>query len=126
MMTSWNPGAVDMRLRSDFFASALVRDAFAAGGFAVIERKGAEEAGAIAIRQIFRDGTESLYLPAPQSFAEEGVQDRVFEKRLKGASSDKVSEMLEREMRFDSDLWVVVLECEDVDGFFNIADEEQN
>ena len=34
--------------------------------------------------------------------------------------------MLEREMRFDSDLWVVVLECENVDGFFNIADEEQD
>ncbi|WP_180897682.1 DUF1491 family protein [Martelella soudanensis] len=114
-----------MRLRSDFFASALVRDAFAKGGFAVIERKGASEAGAIAIRQIFRDGTETLYLPAPQSFAEEGVQDRIFEARLKAASTEEVARMLEREVRFDSDLWVVVLECEDIDGFFTVVDEEQ-
>ncbi|WP_174801710.1 DUF1491 family protein [Martelella limonii] len=111
-----------MRLRSDIFASALVRRAFAAGGFAAVERKGSPDAGAIAIRQVFRNGEETLYLPAPQSFAEEGATDRLFEARLVAASSEKVAEMLEREMRFDSDLWVVALECDDIDGFFEIAD----
>lgn len=110
-----------MRVRSDIFASALVRRAFAAGGFAVIERKGAADAGAIAIRQVFRDGSETLYLPAPQSFAEEGKTDRLFEARLERAPPEKVAEMLAREMRFDSDLWVVVLECDALDGFFAVV-----
>ncbi len=49
-----------MRLRSDIYVSALLRRVFAKGDFAAVERKGAEEAGAIFIRQHFRDGLETL------------------------------------------------------------------
>lgn len=113
-----------MRVRSDIFVSALVRRAFAAGGFAVVEHRGADDGGAIAIRQVCRNGEETLYLPALQGFAAEDNGDRIFEARLKAASADKVSDMLEKEMRFDSDLWVVVLESDDIDGFFTVASGE--
>lgn len=72
-----------MRLRADIFVSALLRRVFASGDFAAVEKKGAEEAGAIFIRQHFRDGLETLYAPAPQTAFDEGqAGDRLFEIRL--------------------------------------------
>ncbi|MBB3311116.1 hypothetical protein FHT78_002860 [Rhizobium sp. BK196] len=102
-----------MRLRADIYVSALVRRVFSAGDFAAVEKKGAEEAGAIFIRQRFRDGLETLYAPAPQSFFdEESSGDRLFEIRLERAEPHEVQEMLERERKFDPDLWIVELETD--------------
>lgn len=112
-----------MRLRTDIFVSALLRRVFGRGDFAAIERKGAEEAGAIFIRQRFRDGLETLYAPAPQSFFdEEESGDRLFEIRLKRQSSEAVREMLDREAKFDSDLWIVELEADDIADIVPLAD----
>ncbi|MDX3928849.1 MAG: DUF1491 family protein [Shinella sp.] len=114
-----------MRLKSAIFASALVRRVFSRGDFAVIERKGAEDAGAIFVRQVFRDGSETLYAPAPQSFFEAEDKDtRLFEPRLERASREAVGEALDREVRFDPDLWVVTLETDDVAGLFDIPGSE--
>lgn len=105
-----------MRVKSGLFVSALVRRAFALGGFAAIEKKGAEEAGAIFVRVVARDGRVSLYAPAPQSIAVEQEEamsdDRLFECRLKDAEADEAAAFLERERRFDSDLWIVDLELD--------------
>ena len=104
-----------MRLKSEIFASALVRNIFARGDFAAIERKGAADGGAVFVRQSFRDGTESLYAPAPQSFFDsEDSGKRLFELRLDRQPRESVSEAIDREIRFDPDLWVVALETEDV------------
>lgn len=104
-----------MRLKSEIFASALVRNVFARGDFAAIERKGAAEGGAVFVRQSFRDGTESLYAPAPQSFFDsDDTGKRLFELRLDRQPRETVSEALGREIRFDPDLWVVTLETEEV------------
>ncbi len=111
-----------MRLKSDIFVSALLRRVFARGDFAVVERKGATDAGAIAIRQVLRDGRECLYMPAPQFFAAESDADRLFEKRMDMAAREDVAARLEKEIRFDGDLWVVVLETESVEGLFAVAD----
>ncbi|MBB4121574.1 DUF1491 family protein [Martelella radicis] len=113
-----------MRLKSDIFVSALVRRVFSNGDFAVVERKGAAEAGAIAIRQVRRDGRECLFMPAPQFFAAESDEDRLFEKRLDKALAEEIAARLEKEIRFDGDLWVVVLETESVDGLFAVAGED--
>ncbi len=116
-----------MRLRSDIYVSALLRRVFAKGDFAAVERKGAEEAGAIFIRQHFRDGLETLYGPAPQSFFDEDDSgDRLFEIRLLRQEPDKVREMLERERKFDPDLWVVDLEADDVADIVPLPDERRN
>jgi hypothetical protein len=94
-----------MRLRADIYVSALVRRVFSAGDFAAVEKKGAEEAGAIFIRQRFRDGLETLYAPAPQSFFdEESSGDRLFEIRLERAEPEKVQEMLDRERQLTAAL----------------------
>ena len=111
-----------MRLRADIYVSALVRRVFSAGDFAAVEKKGAEEAGAIFIRQRFRDGLETLYAPAPQSFFdEESIGDRLFEIRLERAEPEKVQEMLERERKFDPDLWIVELEADEVSELIPMA-----
>ncbi len=114
-----------MRLRSDIFVSALVRRVFSAGGFAAVARKGAEEAGAIYVRQRFRDGLETLYGPAPQSLmAEERRDARAFEVRLTRVEAGEVDTLLAREGRFDPDYWVVELETDDLDGVLPIAGGE--
>lgn len=111
-----------MRVTSDLFVSALIRRVFSSGGFAAVERKGASEAGAIFIRQRFRDGLETLYGPAPQSFFEERGQDRMFEVRAERAEGEAVAEIVAREARFDPDLWLVEFECDDVAGLIEIAE----
>src|ERR1700743_1271740 len=89
-----------MELRPGFFVSALIRRAFGRGDFAAVERKGAEEAGAIFVRQRFRDGLETLYGPAPQSFFdEEDRGDGLFEVRLERQPAEAVGAMLERETK---------------------------
>lgn len=104
-----------MRIRSDLFVSAMIRRVFSTGGFAAIERKGAEEAGSIFVRQRSRDGLERLYAPAPQNFfAPDDDSARKFELRLDKADSDQVREALDREVRFDSDLWIVELEVDEI------------
>jgi hypothetical protein len=114
-----------MRLRSDIYVSALVRRVFSMGGFAAVEHKGAEEAGAIFIRTRSRDGRENLYGPAPQNFFDEDDDgQRKFETRLVNAEPDAVREALERELRFDSDLWLVELEIDDTTDLFPLVRTE--
>lgn len=112
-----------MRLTSDFFVSALVRRVFSSGGFAAIEKRGADAAGAIFIRQRLRDGRENLYGPAPQSFAddEETRTERRFELRLALSDAQDTAALIEKERRFDSDLWLVELETETVEGLFTVV-----
>ncbi|NTF31215.1 DUF1491 family protein [Rhizobium skierniewicense] len=112
-----------MRLKSEMFVSALIRRVFSAGDFAAVERKGAEAAGAIFIRQRLRSGLENLYGPAPQSLSddEEARSQRRFEQRLSGAEAQDVEALLEKERRFDSDLWVLELETESVEGLLELV-----
>lgn len=111
-----------MRLKSEIYASALVRNVFARGDFAAIERKGAGDGGAIFVRQSFRDGTETLYAPAPQSLfdADDGVR-RLFELRLERQPRETVSDALVREVRFDPDLWIVALETEEIGDLIELG-----
>ncbi|MCD2180954.1 DUF1491 family protein [Rhizobium sp. GN54] len=115
-----------MRLKTEIFAAALVRNVFARGDFAAIERKGAAEGGALFIRQSWRDGTETLYAPAPQSFFDEDDSgSRLFERRLGRQPREAVSDALSREIRFDPDLWIVALETEAIDGLLEIATDDR-
>ncbi|TWF54719.1 DUF1491 family protein [Neorhizobium alkalisoli] len=112
-----------MRLKSHIFVSALVRRVFAAGDFAAVLHKGAEEAGAVFVRQRLRDGTETLYAPAPQNFFGEDDGGRKFEKRLEKADPEKVGEAVAKELRFDPDLWLVELEVEEIGDLIDIVAE---
>ncbi|MGE7367971.1 DUF1491 family protein [Neorhizobium sp. NPDC001467] len=116
-----------MRIRSDIFVAALIRRTFAAGGFAAIVRKGAEEAGAVFIRQRFRDGSETVYGPAPQSFSSnEDHGARRFEIRLSRVQAPAAEAVVAREARFDTDLWVVEVELDDVGDLFEVVNTSQD
>jgi len=99
-----------MRVTTDLFVSALMRRVFSAGGFSAILQRGATEAGAVFIIVRGRMGDTTLYAPAPQtSYDEATPDDRRFTLLLAG-TSDEIDARLERERRFDPDIWVVEIE----------------
>ena len=100
-----------MRVTSDLWVSALLRRVFADGGFAAIRRRGGTEAGAIYVLRRERSGELDLYGPAPQtSYAEARPEERLFTCALSKAGEEEVEARLEREMRFDPDVWIVEIE----------------
>ena len=102
-----------MRLKSAIWVAAYVRRCFGEGAFAAVRRRGAEEAGAIFIKLNRLDGTAELFGPAPQAaFDEAHPSDRAFTRCLGDAQvpEEKVEERLGREIRFDSDVWIVEVE----------------
>lgn len=102
-----------MRVTSDFWISALVRRVFNAGGYAAVVHRGATEAGAIFVILRARDGTCRLFGPAAQtSYDESGPQDRQFTVILDG-DEEVLAARLEKERRFDPDLWVLEIEADE-------------
>lgn len=100
-----------MRLTSDIFVSALMRRVFAAGGFAAIGRRGAEQAGAIFVLLRGRDGRLTLFGPAPQSAYEDAHPgERAFAVLAEDADQQSVDARLSREGRYDPDYWLVEIE----------------
>ncbi len=98
------------RLRSDFWVAAYLRRVASEGAAAVQRRRGAAEAGAIFIKIDRLDGTAMLLGPAAQSEADPGG-DRRFTALMKAdAASSEVEARLQRELRFDPDLWIVEIE----------------
>lgn len=117
------------RLKSEIFCAALVRTVFAAGGFGAVVARGADEAGAIYIQQLKRHGTYSLYGPAPQMLYMEDASgelgkahDRLFEFLGDFESAEAIEERLNRERKFDPDIWIVELECEVLPASLNIVE----
>ena len=56
-----------MRLKSAIWVAAYLRRCQVEGAYAVVRRRGAEEAGAVFVRICRLDGTSDLFGPAPQS-----------------------------------------------------------
>ncbi len=104
------------RLRSDFWVSAYLRRLNDRAIPAVLRRRGAAEAGAIFVKVDRLDGTADLYGPAPQALmaGADDLGERRFVPLLRGVMPLDVEEKLGREMRFDSDLWI--LEIDDREG----------
>lgn len=100
-----------MRVTTDLWVSALVRRVFSAGGYAAVMRRGASEAGAVFILVRGRDGLSGLYGPAAQtSYEAARPEERLFSVLQDAVDDAAVAARLERESRFDPDLWVVELE----------------
>lgn len=112
-----------MRLRSDIFASALIRRAETQGAVAMLRRRGAAEAGALFIKLDRLDGRAAVYGPASQSEElPEGV-DRLFSKVHADEWVDPAGAeaRLKREIMFDPDLWIVEIEDRDGRVFVDLA-----
>ena len=92
----------------------------------MVVRRGAEEAGAIFIIIDRLDGLADLYGPAPQSsFDDEKPSDRLFQKVVVGGNSVAVNDRLDREKRFDPDLWIVAVEDRASRVFFETVAEDR-
>jgi hypothetical protein len=92
---------------------AYVRRCHVEGVFAVIRRRGADDAGAIFIKVNRLDDTADVYGPAPQSaFDDEYPLDRSFSPAMKAmpATDSEAEAYLARQIRFDPDLWIIETE----------------
>jgi hypothetical protein len=102
-----------MRLKSGLWVAAYLRRCNIASAFAVVRRRGAEDAGAIFIRISRLDGSSDLFGPAPQSaFEEAGTIDRAFTSCFTAppVADAEVEAYLAREMKFDPDVWIIEVE----------------
>ena len=111
------------RLRSDFWVSAYLRRCGVEGVDAVLRKRGAAEAGAIFVKVDQLDGTASLYGPAPQLFLDESGE-RLFMPVLQAVTPLDVEERMTRELRFDSDLWLVEVDDRGGRHFLDLASND--
>ena len=115
---------MSLRLRTDFWVAALRRRAESAGAYVSVARLGAAEAGTIFILVNRRDGTFDLYGPAPQSvFDEERPGDRLFSRIAEAAPEQETQARMEREVKFDPDLWLIDIEDGEGRAFVELAEE---
>lgn len=101
-----------MRLRSEVWVKWYVRQAASSGCPAYVAHHGDDTAGAVIIKVNRLNGTADLYTPAPPSLDSTVDPERRFQcvtgpAPVAEAEADK---LIEREARFDSDLWVVEVE----------------
>ena len=97
-------------IRSDLWVAAFVRRHNDIGNICVVVRKGDPIAGQIFIEIDHLNGTVSLLTPAPSSAREEGDADRIFMRQIERAEPQAVQARIEREARFDPDLWLIAIE----------------
>lgn len=91
--------------------AAYLRRVASEGVIAVQRRRGAAEAGAIFIKIDRLDGSSSLWGPAAQSEADpEGERRFTALMKTEIAPSADVEARLQRELRFDPDLWIIEVE----------------
>lgn len=102
-----------LRLKSALWVAAYIRRCQVEGAFAVVSRRGAEEAGAVFVRICRLDGTSDLFSPAPQSAIEIGQgADRSFVPNFadQPVPDATIDSYLAREVKFDTDVWIVEVE----------------
>jgi hypothetical protein len=99
-----------MRVTTDLWVSALMRRVFSGGGFAAIAKRGASEAGAVFIIVRDRLGGATLFGPAPQTSYDTAKPDERYFIRYALDDEAALDARLEKEKRFDYDIWVVEIE----------------
>lgn len=113
-----------MRLKTALWVAAYLRRCHVEGIFAVVRRRGAEEAGAVFVRICRLDGTSDLFGPAPQS-AFDAAQElaRAFTPSLASQSAPDadVEVYLARQIKFDPDAWIVEVEDRNGRNFLDVV-----
>ena len=100
-----------VRLTSAIWFAVFMRCENERGAFVTVAKKGAQQAGAIYVLHDHRDGTNTLYAPAPQALVKPSeTSDRCFEIVLAKGSRDDATNYLEKQKNFDPDLWIVETE----------------
>jgi len=97
-----------LRVTSGFWVGSYLRRAMAEGCFTSVVKRGAEEAGAIFVILNHGNGEFSLFGQAPQSvFDDAMISERLFTALIENINEEVVLEKLEREKKFDPDLWII-------------------
>lgn len=99
-------------LKTDFWASALIRRAEITGAFAAVVRKGDPDAGAVLVKVARLDGRARLYAPA-----RDGEGERIWLDLSAGPLGEDerhIDDYIRKRVEDDPDLWV--LEVEDKEG----------
>ena len=111
-----------MRLKAEIWVKAYIRRCATHHAHAVVVRHGDDDAGAIYIKILRGDGKAALFGPAPAGMPGADY-DRRWVAMLKGAfiEETEVQAQLDREMHFDSDLWLV--EIDDREGRHFLGDD---
>ncbi len=113
-----------MRLKTALWVAAYLRRCHVEGIFAVVRRRGAEEAGAVFVRICRLDGTSDLFGPAPQSAFDAAQESaRAFAPSLatQSAPDADVEAYLARQLKFDPDVWIVEVEDRAGRNFLDIV-----
>jgi hypothetical protein len=95
-------------LKTEFWASALIRRAEIGGAFAAVARKGDSDAGAVLVKVSTLDRRARLYAPA-----RDGEGERIWLDLSAGSLGDdeaQVDAAIRKRAETDPDLWVVEVE----------------
>jgi hypothetical protein len=103
------PGLAEHSLPASSAVSALTRQVQAAGGFATVLRRGTQWGGALLLVHR-RQGFVGAYEKVPSL---SGAPDW----RLAAEGESEVAGFVERQARFDPDLWVLELDIADLARF---------
>lgn len=94
------------RLKTEIRVAAQLRRAASAGAFATIARRGDADAGAVAVK-VYLGGRRARLLVESRNDTGEAV----WREPLEGEADEAaVDQFLEKEARFDRDLWIVEIE----------------
>lgn len=116
-----------MRLKSSIFVSALIRSLSNEGAFCSVLNKGAEEAGAIFICHNKSRDNNDFYGPVSQSLLPDNHQhDRYFELLNTAQSDANISEYIQKQKKFDPDIWVVEIETSALISQINILSDNNS
>jgi hypothetical protein len=105
-------------LRSDIWVSAYLRRANAEGAFAALRRRGSPEAGAIYVLVDRLDGSVALFEPAPSL---EGERRWMRAHEAEWIAPPEAEARLQRQIKFDPDIWIVETERRDGDHHLDLA-----
>jgi hypothetical protein len=100
--------AMAAELKTEFWASALLRRASDAGAFAAIVRKGDADAGAVLVKVASMDGRARLYAPA-----RDGSGERIWLDLSSGGLGDderEIDAQAQKRAATDPDLWLIEIE----------------
>jgi hypothetical protein len=98
------------RLKAGIFVRALIRRAQVAGAHGYVLRKGSEEAGAIVLKLLRRDGSSQVL-----NQARNGEGALVWARPLgETVDEEQARSWFDKQVKFDPDLWIV--EIEDAEG----------
>jgi hypothetical protein len=101
-----------VRLRADIWVSAYMRTVEIQGGYAMLRRRGAAEAGAVFVVVDRLDGQTALFAPG---VADEVLGERRFVRahQAEWVDAAEISARLEREVKRDPDIWIIDVERRD-------------